>query len=431
MSFPDRVIGQQLGLAFPPNIEPLLAQGTAFLTAAFRASGAIAADNAVAEITHSKEFFGGGAGRKLMLSVRYEKPEPGLHTELFVKYPRDFGDPLRDLFSHLMEPETRFALLSRQPGFPVAVPKCYFADYDPQTRSGILITACIPFGRDGVEPFHDKCRDYEVHDPLAHYRALICVIARLAAAHKAGRFGSEIDRQFPYDATQIRSDDRIPYTPEQLAGKIDAIAAFARDYPQLMPANIADPAFLAGFAREAQGFLEHELAIKRFLNADADFIALCHWNANIDNAWFWRDAGGELEAGLLDWGSVSQMNVAQSIFGALCAVETDLWNAHRDTLVAAFADEYRAHGGPVLDVAELKFHTQLFVALLGLAWMSNAPEIIAAQLPALSEVRDRFDPRFADNFLARAQLQLMVVFLNAWQTEDYGAVLDAFLRRQH
>src|SRR5690606_13763765 len=110
--------------------------------------------------------------------------------------------------------------------------------------------------------------------------------------------------------------------------------------PQLMPANLADPAFLDRFAREAQRFLEHELTIKRYLNADPRFIALCHWNANIDNAWFWRNAGGELEAGLLDWGSVSQMNVAQSIFGALCALETDLWDEHLDALIGVFADEY-------------------------------------------------------------------------------------------
>jgi hypothetical protein len=137
---PFVVTGAQLGVPFPTNIESLGEQGARFLTAAFRASGAIAADNAVSEITRFEEFFGGGAGRKLRLGVRYAKLESGLHEDLFVKFPRNFGDPLRDLFSHLMESETRLALLSRSAEFPVPVPRCYFADYDPVSRSGILIT---------------------------------------------------------------------------------------------------------------------------------------------------------------------------------------------------------------------------------------------------------------------------------------------------
>src|SRR3546814_6617522 len=50
------------------------------------------------------------------------------------------------------------------------------------------------------------------------------------------------------------------------------------------------PEFITRFEQEAQRFLEHETAIKCFLHADPKFIALCHWNAHIDNAWFWRDA---------------------------------------------------------------------------------------------------------------------------------------------
>ena len=49
------------------------------------------------------------------------------------------------------------------------------------------------------------------------------------------------------------------------------------------------PQFIARLEREAVRFLRHEATIKRFLHADRDFIALCHYNTNIDNAWFWRD----------------------------------------------------------------------------------------------------------------------------------------------
>ncbi|MET0660781.1 MAG: hypothetical protein ABW110_21775, partial [Steroidobacteraceae bacterium] len=179
---PEYVVGDQLGVAFPTTIEPLLARGPEFLTEAFRASGVIDTNNRVLAVTAHTEFFGGGMGRKLLLTVQYERSE-GLHTELFAKFPRMFGDPLRDLFGPLMEAEVRFALLSRRAGFPIAVPKCYFADYDSKTCSGLLITERIAYAQGSIERCYDKCLDYELPNPLGHYRALTKTMARLAGFH--------------------------------------------------------------------------------------------------------------------------------------------------------------------------------------------------------------------------------------------------------
>ena len=68
-----------------------------------------------------------------------------------------------------------------------------------------------------------------------------------------------------------------------------------------------------------------------------DYVALCHWNANIDNAWFWRDTGG-LHCGLMDWGCVSQMNLGMAIWGAMSGAETALWDEHFDELLDVFVD---------------------------------------------------------------------------------------------
>ena len=421
---PDLVTGENLGVEFPTSLEVLQARGPGFLTRAFQATGALSSDNAVVEITRFEEFVGGGAGRKAWLSVRYERDGPGLHSELFVKMPRDFGDPLRGLFSHLMQSEARFALLSRRSDFPVAVPACYFADYDPVSSTGLLITERIDYGEDGVEPFHDKCLDYSLPEAGAHYRALVTAIARLAAGHKAGLLGSHVDEQFPFISGEVRSDDLIPYSPADLDAKIATLREFAAKHPALLPENVRDGAFLDRFAAEAPRFLERELEIKRYLNSNPDFVALCHWNANVDNAWFRRTADSGLVAGLLDWGSVGQMNVAQAIFGVLCATETDIWDAHAHDLIPLFAREFAANGGPELNVEELRLHVKLFVALLGMAWMLDAPTLIAAQIPDLAADADRFEPRLHADFLARAQLQLMTVFLHIWETEDLVGTLD-------
>src|SRR3546814_15680119 len=88
--------------------------------------------------------------------------------------------------------------------------------------------------------------------------------------------------------------------------KLPKLVAQYRDLvaraPQLFPAHIATPEFITRFEQEAQRFLQHETTIKRFLHADPKFIALCNWNAHIANAWFWRDAAGPLQCGLMAWG---------------------------------------------------------------------------------------------------------------------------------
>jgi predicted signal transduction protein with EAL and GGDEF domain len=76
------VTGDHFGLAIPADPDALRVGGTTFLTQAFRASGALAADNAVTRISRFYEVPGGSTGRKLLLRVEYDKPDAGAHTDL-------------------------------------------------------------------------------------------------------------------------------------------------------------------------------------------------------------------------------------------------------------------------------------------------------------------------------------------------------------
>ena len=59
---------------------------------------------------------------------------------MFVKFSRDFDNPLRDHGRTQMESDVRFAALSLAPGFPIAVPRAQYADYHTETGTGILIS---------------------------------------------------------------------------------------------------------------------------------------------------------------------------------------------------------------------------------------------------------------------------------------------------
>jgi hypothetical protein len=417
------------GLAFPVHSDALRQGGVDFLTSAFLASGALARDNQVLRIEQFEEWPGGSTGRKLLLTVAYERPAAHLPTELFVKFSRDFDDAIRDRGRRQMQSEVRFAAMSRLPAFPIRVPLCLFADYETASGSGILITQRIGFDTADVEPHYGKCLDYEMPNPLEHYRAVVRALARLAGTHKAGRFPAQLMLQFPFDAERLAVSERPAYSAQQLRSRVARYAAFAARYPQLLPADVREAGFIADLTAQVARFAEHEAGIKRFLHHRPELVALCHWNANIDNAWFYRNAQGELDCGLLDWGHVSQMNLAMSLWGCLSAAETELWDRHLDELLALFVTQFDACGAAPFDPHELQLHLRLYIALMGLAWLLDVPALIQPLLPPSDQLADRFDGAVKLNETVRVRLQMMTTFLHLWRRLDFPAALDQFLIR--
>src|SRR2546428_8829494 len=92
----DFVRGDATGLSIPAHPDAFRVVGADFLTEAFRAFGSIAPDNRVVRIDRIDHCPGGSTGHKFFLTVSYEREEPGLHTDLFVKFSRDFTDSRRD-----------------------------------------------------------------------------------------------------------------------------------------------------------------------------------------------------------------------------------------------------------------------------------------------------------------------------------------------
>lgn len=419
------IYGEHFGLAIPVDPNALRSGGARFLTEAFRAAGALADGNAVTAVTEFREVAGGSTGRKAVLSVEYDRPQPGLHTDLFVKFSRDLENPLRDRGKTQMDPEVRFAALSRAPGFPVAVPAVQFADYDRETGTGILIAERIPFGHNGIEPHYHKCLDYDMPDPVGHYRALLTALARLAGTYGPGRLPQHLTASFPLDLGAATVGDRAPVGADELDRRVSRLIGFVEAHPGLLPANVGAPEFLARLRVEVPRVARHEQTIMSQLADDADYVALCHWNANIDNAWFWRE-GGVLRCGLLDWGCVGQMNVGMAIWGAMSGAETDMWSLHFDELLRLFVDEVLRCGGPDLDPDRLRRHTLLYAAAMGVAWLLDVPALIRARFGA-DPPESRMDPRIVDDESVRAPLQMLANMLNLWERHSMESLLEEAL----
>lgn len=421
----DLFTGDATGLSIPAHPGSFRTAGPDFLTAAFRVFGTLGEDNAVARIVGHEHCPGGSTGTKLFLTVEYEKPDPALHTELFVKFSRDFDDPRRDWQKNEMESEAPFMAISRLPGFPIRVPIAYFADYAADTGTGLVITERVAYGARGIEPHRRKCMDHlTMDDPLPYYRAVVTALGRLAGAHKSGALAPDIDARFPFDPVS-GSADPIRYSDEELAAELERCFSFAERAPRLLPAQVRTPEFRARMEADAWAIKRHEAAIQCALTADPRMIALCHWNAHVDNCIFWREQG-EVRCGFIDWGRVGQITFGSILWGALSAAHHDIWDKHLDGLLQLFLDEYAAAGGPRIALKDLQQHLALHMAAMGVARVLAFPEIIEFRLPDCVNAEGPYDPMFQPVAVdgARNCRQVYVNFLQHWRRQDFGARVD-------
>ncbi|BDX31081.1 hypothetical protein TUM20985_16280 [Mycobacterium antarcticum] len=355
----------------------------------------------------------------MLLAVEYGTPGP--HRDLFVKFSRDFDDPDRDHGRTQMESEVRFAALSNQDDFPVAVPTVLFADFEATSGTGLLITRRIPFGYGGIEPQYAKCMDYDLPDQVGHYQALLGALGRLAGTHLTGGLPNALRA----DMEALSVGARPTLSAATLDRRVDRLAEFASAHPGLLPANVRSPAFLARLRGEIPLLSDAEGDVWQSMRAQTDLVGLCHWNANVDNAWFWRDDEGTLQCGLMDWGCAGQMHAAMAIWGAMSGAETDMWDDGLDGLLDHFAAEFHACGGGIVDADVLKSSVVLYAAVMGMTWLLDVPAYVRSRTPGLTAASTRMDAGIRDVESVRCRLQMLTNVLNLWQRNDIGRLLTA------
>lgn len=391
--------GDHYGLRFPFTLASLREYGAEFLTAAFRAAGSISENNRVTEIVELKPLGNIGASENAFLTIRYATPEPGLHTELFVKVPPVDVDH-KFLQSSMSQSEVALLRLSQRGSLPVPVAKYYYGDYCTYTTNYILITERIRFGVAPIEPAHIKGRDHRVPDAPDHYRALARALARLVAAHKTGAMGDDLEEVFPF-ARAARNFLPI----EDAEGRIDRLIDFiARVAPQLFVAEGTEPAFLRKWREDLLFGLTHKDAVIADLHRDVDYTGLCHINLNVDNAWFWRDGSGDLRVGLLDWGGVGQLSIAQALSSMLMMPEPETYLRLEREVIATFIDEYAKCGGLALDEHELLLQYKASVFSTAICTIVTIIVDVLSRIPEedYGTMQDRFDPRLQESGLAGA-----------------------------
>jgi len=295
---------------------------------------------------------------------------------------------------------------------PLQGPDRFLADYEAGLDAALCIASSL-FGR--LHTGRGEAIDVSQQSVLVSRAD--CILGRLITGEvPAGGDRGDYDQAGP----------AAFFAPDRLGKRVMRLIEFVGACPGLMPADVRSPAFLDRFRGEVPLVARHEGAVARLLAADTHYVALCHWNANVDNAWFWRDGPdgrGALRCGLMDWGCVGQMNLGMALWGALSGAETRLRKDHFDELLHLFVREFQRCGGPLLNPDRLRRHTVLYAAAMGVAWLLDAPALLLSRfgeaLPG-----SRADPRIRDDESVRAPLQMLTNLLTLWERYRIGDLLN-------
>mmetsp|Transcript_69829 Transcript_69829/g.220420 ORF Transcript_69829/g.220420 Transcript_69829/m.220420 type:complete len:376 (-) Transcript_69829:104-1231(-) len=305
---------------------------------------------------------------------------------------------------------------------PFATPHFYYGDISNETTNFILITERVPFaehhGRKRhlapyeVEGPFDKCKDFNLRgDHKEYYLVMLQKQALIGAKHKTRSippvFSDPPTSPEPYGVSPQRATGE---NPAACASKLDAAVRFMSETAKvLFPSYVGTSAFQRKFKDTMMKLNAYAAEINFFKNSDPEYCSLGHQNLNVDNAYFWHDAGGRMDCGVFDFGGFGSSSLAHKFWWMLNMAEFENIQQNMDEYIDAFIAMYHEYGGALLsrDIFRL---TVMVTALQNCMIMVSALPNALKQCPQREwlTIRDRHDPRIADNVDCKSTLRTNV-----------------------
>lgn len=450
-----RLTGDLYKLPLPRNQQELESAeyGAAWLTKAFHAAGTLPENNRVDRITSARNFPGGGAGPKTLLAVEYALPDAredareALHAALFIKFPAEVGatgsgvssaqQRMRDMqgaYGDIWGAEVQFYRFV-SPFVPFPVPKYYFGDVNRESHEAIVITAAIDWPQANqkaleahqVLPPCEKCEDYNLRSSQDYYFALLRRLGTLAGLQKVGKLGPDTDR-ITWSPAGPDLRDIPDMTPH--------LQAFVQDVaPQIWPDSVKSAQFWRLLKMFGPMFQKHGAAFQQYLYSNPLYVGFSHQNGNTDNAYFYRDSGGVLECGILDWGSAGHMAYASEFMGAFGSCLAEMLAEYDDLLIRAFADAYHETGAPAVDVDELIVQYRVAMSASTFQMMATCLQFISERHPLgkpfWKDVKQYTDDKIRSDFGTKFTVSMLYnkVVLMSLRGEAYCKSMQDWVKR--
>lgn len=478
--------GEFWNIKFPRSPEELRAMGPAWLTKAMHTAGTLPKDNEVVKFTKfqvkagdvtkegtADENMWGGAGCKVLMSVEYKNGPGGLTEGMFVKMPHEFtgkNERYKNSITLANMDWSEVMFLNLLAGkTPVRTPRCYFADMNRATTNSIIIMETIPYAEPETRdvgpgeffPAAGKYRDWAIPDPVELYYAHAKGLGQFCAYYKQISANTEqVDLCFQeegpfryrqglyYHTGNHTWADRdsmflgllqdnwgfaqaCGFPPNVATGFVQLGHDFClKVAPQFFPEDLVSKKFSDKVFNEMHEMAHYLAEFGFYTNMMPEYWSLGHPNAQIDNAFFWRDYSGVVMAGLTDFGSMGHLPMPTMLSGGWCGAEPEMMDEHEDKLVKVFLAEYEKAGGIHLDFEDFFLHLKLGQATTFAGCCANLGGMYRIMPKAeWKNVNSRFDPKIDNTFLIRCYSVQVIFLLALWRKRNPYPYFLRWLKR--
>lgn len=466
--------GEFWKIPYPRTPEQLKEWGPEWLTKAMHTAGTLPKDNAVVKFRKfqvkagdvtkegtADENMWGGAGCKVLMAVEYKNGPGDLTEGMFIKMPFEFtgkNERYKNSITLMSMDWSEVMFLNLLAGkIPVRTPRCYFADMNRTTTNSIIIMETIPYAEQGTKDadpgeFFAACgkyRDWDITNAVDLYYSHAKGLAQFCAWYKSiSAVTDQIDlcfmdegsfrfRQGLYshvgsmswadrDAnfTGLLQDPNLAafvmgsgFPPNVATGFVQLGQDFVTKVaPQYFPADLVEKKFRDKVFKEVNEMAHYIMEIGFYSSMMPEYFSLAHPNAQIDNAFFWRDHSGEIMAGLTDFGSMSHVQMPNMLQGGWCGAEPEHMDEHEEKLTRCFLDEYEKAGGGKLDF-ETFFNTlKINQAMTFCGCCANLGGVYRIMPKAeWKNIKSRFEPKIDNTFLLRCYTVQIIFLLALWR----------------
>jgi len=491
----DRDPGEYWGMEFPFTPQMLRDMGPEWLTKAMHTTGVLPKDNEITEFVDmdvkaedvtkqdAENAKWGGAGLKILLSVKYRNGPGDLSEHMFLKMPHEFtgkNERFKNSVSNggMMDwnEVTFYNILGGRFGdLPFKTPRMYFCDMCRKTTNFVNIVERIPYAPDGkfevgpgeYFPAPGKYRDWALpNNGVDFYYAHARTLAQFFAWHNVTRRKTDqIEKTFmdegtmglrtsiysmvgkagPYNSSQRDEGFMQMLKDPQIVGLVPSYGfpessalgflGIAEEFikqmaPHCFAKEFTAPKFMDNFVTQAKEMSKYLCEMGFYSNAIPEFFSLVHPNAQVDNAFYWLNPTGDMECGLLDWGGVSHGCIPACIGNGWMGAEPLVMDEHEEKLVRLFIDEYEKIAGFRFDFDDLYMHIKMSQACVFYGCCANLGMLLRI-IPRAEwkNVKNRYDKRIDDNFLIRCYFVQVEMYLGMWKKRSPYAAFQQWQKR--